>query len=160
MGWLYLIKKGNRMQDTIERTILLPVSQDRAWRAISQPAELAKWFAPECEFSAEVGSPIRLVWESGVISRGVIEAIEPPTRFAFRWHAKPTDYTDPLTTANSTVVTFTLETVAGGTRLVVTETGFASLPDGARGHVLTENTSGWDFELQELIAFFAGEGAQ
>ncbi|MCB9450979.1 MAG: SRPBCC domain-containing protein [Anaerolineaceae bacterium] len=141
--------------DQIERNILLPASRERVWRAITNPVELCKWFASECEFRPEVGSPIRLVWQSGAVSLGVIEGIEPPSRFAFRWHAKPTPYTDPLTPANSTVVTFALKSVAGGTRLTVTETGFAALPDPARAHVLTENTSGWTAELEELTHYIS-----
>ena len=139
--------------DRIERTLLLPASQKRVWRAVTEPAELSRWFAPECEFRLEAGSPIRLVWEDGAVSRGVIEIIDPPQRFAFRWHAKPAPYTDPLTPENSTLVTFTLETVEKGTQVTVVETGFAGLPKTVRERVLTENTSGWRAEIEDLIAY-------
>jgi uncharacterized protein YndB with AHSA1/START domain len=141
--------------DKIERTILLPVPRERVWRAITQPAELSKWFARECDFTLEVGSSMTLTWASGPVACGVIEVIEPPQRFAFRWHAKPTPYTDPLTPENSTLVTFTLEEIDSGTQVTVTETGFATLPQAAREHVLAENTSGWRAELQDLVDYFA-----
>ena len=139
--------------DRIERSIVVPASIDRTWQAITSPEQLSQWFAPECEFELSVGGSMRLVWESGAISRGVIEIIEPPYRFAFRWHAKSTPYTKPLTPQNSTVVTFSLEAVNGGTRVTVYEVGFAALPDGAKDHILGENTAGWDSELDELTAY-------
>ena len=100
--------------DTIQRTIVLPAPRERVWKAITQPAELSQWFASQCEFTLEIGSPITLTWANGEISRGVIEAIDPPHRFTFRWHAKPTAYSEPLVPENSTVVTFTLEAVDSG----------------------------------------------
>jgi uncharacterized protein YndB with AHSA1/START domain len=130
----------------IERAIILPVGRERVWSAITRPDQLSKWFAAQCELDFETGGALKLVWESGEVSRGVIEAIDPPTRFAFRWHAKPTDYTDPL-------VTFNLEVVEAGTQLTVTEEGFAALPASVRDHVLSENTIGWEDELQELAKF-------
>ncbi len=139
--------------DNIERTLLLPVPRERVWRAITQPAELSKWFAPQCDFTLTVGNDIKLTWESGAVSRGVIEDIDPPHRFSFRWHAKPTVFTDPLTPENSTRVTFRLEAVESGTRLTVTESGFAALPQAARDLVMTENTSGWRAELQDLADY-------
>jgi uncharacterized protein YndB with AHSA1/START domain len=146
--------------DEINRSMVLPVDRDRVWQAITQPDELRQWFAPQCEFTLEIGSAITLTWESGEISRGVIEVIDPPIRFAFRWHAKPTPYTDPLTPENSTVVTFTLEATEDGTQINVTESGFAGLPDAAREAVLKENTSGWRAELDELAAYVAGLAVQ
>ena len=141
--------------DKIERKMLLPVGRERAWRAVTEPAELCKWFAPECSFSLNVGSPLRMVWEDGAVSRGVIEQIDPPQRFVFRWHAKAAPYSDPLTAANSTVVTFKLEPVEGGTLLRVTESGFSGLPESVRDQILSENTSGWNAELAELSAYTA-----
>ena len=50
-----------------------------------------------------------------------------------------------------TLVSFVLEDANGGTRLTVTETGLAALPNAAE--VFGENSSGWDTELAELKAF-------
>ena len=53
-----------------------------------------------------------------------MDAVEPPTRFAFRWalsrDAAPAE-------GNSTSVEFTLAEVGDGTRLRVVERGFAAL---------------------------------
>ena len=136
-----------KLVNKIERTIILPVAQERVWAAITVPEKMAKWFAPECDINYEPGGSLRLVWENGDVSRGVVEAIEPPSIFSFRWHARPVEYTDPLTSENSTVVTFRLETVNSGTRLTVTEEGFAGLPDIAREQVLSKNTVGWKARL-------------
>jgi uncharacterized protein YndB with AHSA1/START domain len=86
-------------------------------------------------------------WPTGSrTSRGVIEVVEPTSRFVFRWQADPGE---PPTTR----VEFTLEPHREGTRLLVVESGFASLPPGGRtrdGHV-----EGWQRELGELADYLA-----
>ena len=55
-------EKDNRMVlvDEINRSMVLPVDRDRVWQAITQPDELRQWFAPQCEFTLEIGSDITL----------------------------------------------------------------------------------------------------
>ncbi|MCW8900618.1 MAG: SRPBCC domain-containing protein, partial [Gammaproteobacteria bacterium] len=57
----------------------------------------------------------------------------------------------PFADVPKTLVSFVLEDANGGTRLTVTESGLAALPNAAQ--VLSENSSGWDSELAELKAF-------
>jgi uncharacterized protein YndB with AHSA1/START domain len=68
--------------------------------------------------------------------------------FAYSWAIVGTPEGDP----RRTYVEFRLEPVAAGTVLVVTESGFAQLPD----ELLTSyegNTQGWAAELGELVAY-------
>ena len=80
-----------------------------------------------------------------------IEAIDEPHSISYRW-ADGAEYpgvTD-IDTVPSTVFTFTLEAVAGGTQLTVVETGFETTR--APEENLESHRGGWDFELDELVA--------
>lgn len=78
--------------------------------------------------------------------RGVIEAVEPTHRFAFRWQSNVGDV--PMTR-----VEFTLELHAEGTRLRVVESGFATLPPELRAHA--RNAEGWQRELADLARYLS-----
>jgi uncharacterized protein YndB with AHSA1/START domain len=80
-------------------------------------------------------------------SRGVIEAVEPPRRFAFRWQAELTG------NAPMTLVEFTLDPHPTGTRVRVVESGFAGLPRESRTREL--HVEGWKRELGELAEYLA-----
>jgi hypothetical protein len=50
-------------------------------------------------------------------------------------------------------VEFVLEPTSSGTRLVVSESGFAQLPDEWLEQTYQGNTQGWAAELGELTAY-------
>jgi uncharacterized protein YndB with AHSA1/START domain len=78
----------------------------------------------------------------------VIETVEPPVRFVFRWQSVADNL--PMTR-----VEFTLEPHADGTRLRLIESGFGSLPTRRRGRAHGDNTEGWQRELGELEQYLA-----
>jgi uncharacterized protein YndB with AHSA1/START domain len=53
-------------------------------------------------------------------------------------------------------VTITLTPEPGGTRLAVTESGFAAAPmeEKARRRAYTDNSEGWEIELSAARAYF------
>ena len=65
-------------------------------------------------------------------------------------------FQEPMTALNSTLVSYTLMATPAGTRLTVSETGFATLPKALREAYLRENNNGWDVELAELKQYCAG----
>jgi uncharacterized protein YndB with AHSA1/START domain len=69
----------------VERDVVLPVTRERAWELITEPAELAEWLADEVEFEAEEGAPVHVAWDGGDTRDGVVEAVEPEERVVFRW---------------------------------------------------------------------------
>lgn len=142
--------------DKIERTIELPFPPERVWQAVTSPGELCCWFSDEAIFTPTVGSELRLIWHGLGSASGRIEQVEPPHRFSFRWRARGVPDSEPMTALNSTLVTFWLEKTAVGTRLHVTEAGFAALPPALRQPTLRANESGWTAELADLAAWFAG----
>ena len=59
-----------------------------------------------------------------------------------------------LESGETTVFRFTLEAVDAGTQFTVVESGLDALPDPATS--MDSNRGGWDFELDELIAYLEG----
>ena len=90
-----------------------------------------------------------MTWADSGVAIARIVAVEPHTRFSYRW--VPTDGIEP-TEANSTLVEFTLEPEADGTRLRVVESGFEKLDrtPAAIDEAVEGNTKGWKSEIDEL----------
>jgi uncharacterized protein YndB with AHSA1/START domain len=151
--------------DTIERQLEFPLPVERVWRALSDPAEVGAWFGEDVTL-LELWPGGRMVQhfrdparpELGLItSEHVITEVDPPHRLAWAWKPWPEGEEDgvPVLDGPHTIVTWTLEPTAAGTRLTMVESGFASLPGerGATAH--KENQGGWDRELGELEAYLA-----
>jgi uncharacterized protein YndB with AHSA1/START domain len=134
--------------DSIEREVILPVPPARVWTALTRADQLGAWFGTSAEIDLRPGGEVVFTWDGSTgprgISRGVIEAVEPTRRLAFRWQANSGQEA-------MTRVEFTLESHVEGTRLLVVESGFASLPrETHEGHV-----EGWQRELSELSEYLA-----
>lgn len=142
------------LQDTITRVVTYPHPIDRVWDAITAPGHLAHWMCTSVEpFTLQPGETIHFTWESERY-RVLLTQVDPPATLAWRWRpgsgedgARPLEEQEPLTT-----VTFRLEAVPGGTRLTLTETGFAALSEARNQTALAENNAGWDDCLRRLEA--------
>lgn len=143
--------------DQITRMADFPLPVERVWRAITDPEELSSWFSDHVQMVFQVGQEIVFKWDQYGTASGRIELIEAPQRFAFRWRAHNVPNEEPLTDANSTLVTFTVTPTTEGSRLTVVESGFANLPQSIRVRTFQENTSGWRAEFEDLQAYLAGE---
>jgi hypothetical protein len=56
------------------------------------------------------------------------------------------------------LVEFRFEAVPRGTRLTITESGIAALPDKRRVQVLRDNTEGWNIQARNLSEYVAAHG--
>jgi uncharacterized protein YndB with AHSA1/START domain len=90
----------------------LPHPPEKVWRALTEPALIADWLMP-AEFRPVVGHRFAFAADWGRVACTVLEA-EPPRRLAYSWAAEALD----------TVVTWTLEPTATGTRLRMEQAGF------------------------------------
>ena len=111
--------------DSVMRSIVLPVPPEQAWDALTRPSELEEWLADEVESDGplEEGSEALLRWDDGQERVAVVDAADEPSRLTFRWSADGT--------GDETVVEFTLvELPRRETLLTVVESGFAPLPAG------------------------------
>ena len=144
---------------TIEREILIEAPADVVWRTITEPEQVAQWFADRVELDARPGGDGILVFEDMAnIAPVVVESVDPPHRFTFRW-AHP-DGEAPVP-GNSVLVEFTL-TAEGDerTRLRVAETGLDAMgwPDDDKARYADEHRQGWDLHLGRLVDLFAPSG--
>ncbi len=135
--------------DRIERTVELRQSPQRVWDAVTTADGLAAWFGDSVEIDLRPGGEARMTWdESGDVASMRVERVEEPTVFGFTWHVHGLPEDDP----RRTYVEFTLEPTADGTRLTVTESGFAQLAPEQHDAAFGGNTRGWQHELDELVA--------
>ncbi len=136
--------------DSIEREVILPVPPARVWAALTQADQLGAWFGTQASIDLRPGGDVVFTWDGSTgprgSSRGVIETVEPIQRLAFRWHSGQGD--EPMTR-----VEFTLEPHDEGTRLLVIESGFASLRPELRTR--ESHVEGWQRELGELAQYLA-----
>jgi uncharacterized protein YndB with AHSA1/START domain len=131
--------------DELVRTIEVRASRERVWAAITDPGELQRWFPEHAEVDLRMNGEMHLMWEAGA-DEAVIEVLDPPSTFAFRWRPAGTDR--PYTR-----VTFTLSGEGDVTTVTLTERGFAALPDQIHEQSYEGNAAGWTSELEELRAY-------
>jgi uncharacterized protein YndB with AHSA1/START domain len=140
------------IQNTIERTIELPVTRQRAWDAITTPQQISQWFHGLWEFELTPGAPIHFDFGDWGIHRGRVETVEPMDRVVYLWthEGKDWDAATPIDDVPNTLMEFRLADARNGTRLTVVESGFASLPDDIRENSLRNNTQGWDEQMGNI----------
>jgi len=114
---------------------------------------MSQWFGESAEIDLRPGGRARIGWtDFDAMTDCIVEVVDRPTRFSFRWDAlKDT----PIDVA-STLVEFTLVSEGDGTRLTLLESGFADLPDEAYQARIDENSAGWDSELEDLRRYLTG----
>jgi uncharacterized protein YndB with AHSA1/START domain len=140
--------------DTISREISIDAPPATVWAIVTEPAHMAGWFSDEAVVDLRPGGSMLLTWHGHATYRARVETVEPPHTFAFRWLLR--EGSDPAEGA-STLVVMTLAPEGDGTKLRVTESGFAKLPwpEKEQSRYSTENARGWIVELDELRAYAA-----
>lgn len=139
----------------IEQEVLIDAPIEIVWRTITEPDQITQWFADKVDLVVEPGAHgyMRFGDQGGPV---VVEAVEPPERFSFRWN-HPHDE-DPVR-GNSMLVEFTL--VPEGperTRLRVTESGheLRAWPEAEKRRYADEHREGWIEFLDRLAGVAAG----
>jgi uncharacterized protein YndB with AHSA1/START domain len=72
-----------------------------------------------------------------------IVAVEPPRRFAYRWHPFAVDANIDYGNEPTTLVEFTLSETADGVLLRIVESGFDAIPEARRADAFEANSGGW-----------------
>ncbi|HEY1531923.1 MAG TPA: SRPBCC domain-containing protein [Galbitalea sp.] len=133
----------------VTRTVHINAHRSAVWAAITEPALVSEWFGDTASLELRVGAPGVFGWDEWGEFRIVVEEIDEPTAFAFRWAREKN--TDPAP-GNSTLVRFILSEKDGGTELTVRETGWEEFQGDVAAN-MKDNTAGWIEELDELVAF-------
>jgi uncharacterized protein YndB with AHSA1/START domain len=135
------------MPDEVRREVVVEAPLERVWRAITEADQLVHWFPDKiAEVDLRPGGAIRIEWQDGEFDDGTVDVVEAPSRFAFRWHGAGFD-------SPETLVEFTLEPTADGTRVVVIENGFSKVREEKRESAWHDNDGGWAKELGELKTY-------
>ena len=128
----------------IERSIWIAAPRERVWQAVTDPAQIAAWFAPGTSFSRN-GNIISIRVGEDDMEVAIIEVFDPPRQLTTR--SLPD---------RALATTYTLEEENGGTRFTVTETGFEALSEEARQARLDQDDQGWIMALENLKASTEG----
>lgn len=149
--------------DRIEKRITLKAPLARVWDALSDSQKFGVWFGvrfdgPFIAGKAMTGrmTPTQVDDETAKMQKPyegktfniTVEAIKPPTHFSFRWRPFALDEKRDYSKEPTTLVEFVLTEVAGGTQLVVTESGFDGIPLDRRAEAFSANEGGWAKQLQ------------
>jgi uncharacterized protein YndB with AHSA1/START domain len=138
----------------IERDILIEAPAEVVWRTITEPDQMSQWFADRVELVVEPGARGYLGFgdQGGPV---VVETVEPPSRFSFRWNHPLGEEPGP---GNSMLVEFTLTPEGDGrTRLRVSESGheLRDWPDEEKQRYADEHRNGWGDYLDSLARIVA-----
>jgi len=142
---------------TVRRTIAIAAPLEKVWAAITQAEHIARWFPQRAELApVAVGAGGVLHFDGHDDLPITVEELDEPRMIAYRWSNSYGESADPLSVdpEHSTVFRFTLSPVDGGTELTVVETGFDTLADPSGS--MEDHRSGWDSELDELVAYLEG----
>jgi uncharacterized protein YndB with AHSA1/START domain len=142
----------------IERSMVLNAPRSRVWKALTNAREFSQWFG--VKMSGDFAAGVQLELETthpeyaGMRWPIRVERLEPESLLSWRWFpgaANP----ERDDWSQTTLVTFTLEEVADGTRVTVRETGFDRVSLLQRARALQDNTQGWELQFTSLAKYVA-----
>lgn len=142
--------------DRVERQILIHAPRERVWNALSTAEAFGTWFGARLHGQTfapgqRVRGPITICNFEHVMFDVIIERMEPPALLSYRWHPYNVDPAVDYEQEERTLVTFTLQDVAGpATLLTVVETGFDKLPPQRRLEAFPMNDRGWAAQLDNI----------
>jgi uncharacterized protein YndB with AHSA1/START domain len=154
--------------DRIEKKILLRAPKERVWRALSDSTEFGTWFGVKFDGPFAPGASMRGVIVTTAVDPEVakaqtpykgmpfkitIEQMEPERLFSFRWHPYAIDPSVDYSAEPTTLVVFTLEEVADGVMLTVTESGFDRIPLARRAKAFSANEGGWAIMVEVIVKY-------
>ncbi|HEU5002939.1 MAG TPA: SRPBCC domain-containing protein [Actinomycetota bacterium] len=114
----------------VERRVVFTAGTWEVWAALTRPEKLSEWFGEEV-VTLDLRPGGRLVFRdaAGHLRRAIIEVVDAPERFAFRWLPAPVA---PGGQAPERIpgsrVEFLVRPEEGGTSLTVVETPAVALP--------------------------------
>ncbi len=130
---------------SIQRSIWIRATRERVWQAVTDPTQVATWFAPGAVMNQTEDGKISVRVGDMDIEVAVVEILDPPLQLTTR------SLPDRLITT-----TYTLDEENGGTRFTVTESGLELLSEEQRQTRMSQNGRAWELALENLSAFIDG----
>ena len=135
----------------VERNIWIAAPRERVWQAITNADEIQQWWADYWEIPAlVVGGVVRFGSKDDPMT-ATIAVLNPPREFSIQWPPQEQYHSIPMFTR------YVLEEENGGTRVMVSETGFEALPDDIRQKRIDSTTQGYTTVLADLKAYVEGQ---
>jgi uncharacterized protein YndB with AHSA1/START domain len=140
-----------------ENIIDIQATPEEVFRAVTDPTQIVKWFAPYARVDPRVGGAYAISWAPDVGGGGVISVWDPPNHFAqytersvaYNSKGKPVD----TGVAQKIVIDYYIEAIGEGiTRLRLVQSGFG--PEAAWDDEYESTKTGWaDFlkKLKEIL---------
>jgi uncharacterized protein YndB with AHSA1/START domain len=156
--------------DRLEKRILLRAPRARVWRALTDATAFGTWFGMKIDGPFTPGTHLRGVIVPTAVNAAVAEAqkpyeghpfemtieqLDPERLFSFRWHPFAVDRDVDYSNEPTTLVEFSLEEVANGVMLTVTESGFDRIPLARRAKAFKANDEGWGMVVKLLEQYLA-----
>lgn len=156
--------------DRIEKKILLRAPRKRVWRALTDSSEFGAWFGVKFDGPFVAGARVTGKIVGTAVDANVataqqqyadvpfeitIERIEPERLFSFRWHPGAVERGYDYSHEPKTLIVFTLEEVAEGVMLTVTESGFDQIPLARRAKAFESNQQGWTVVVTLIEKYLA-----
>lgn len=161
--------------DRIAKQVVLRAPMDRVWRAISDSQEFGRWFGVRIDRPFVPGTSVTATITGTTVDEEVAEmqrphagakatwqivAVEPPRRFAYRWHpfaVEPDPENQDYAAEPTTLVEFTLSPTTDGVLLTIVESGFDAIPAARRSAAFEANSGGWAKQVELVRKYLALE---
>jgi uncharacterized protein YndB with AHSA1/START domain len=158
--------------DRIEKQVVLRAPMDRVWRAISDSREFGRWFGAGIDGPFVAGASVTATITGTTVDEEVAElqrphagakatwqivAVEPPQRFAYRWHPFAADSDVDYEAEPTTLVEFTLSPAPDGVLLTIVESGFDAIPAARRAAAFEANDGGWAKQVELVRKYLSLE---
>lgn len=136
---------------SVRRSIRIAAPVEKVWLAVTEPAHISRWFGRTELTGSGVGATGTMTFPDYDVIPLRVEAVDEPRSITYRWNNDDALGTlpDHIDEATSTVFTFTLDEVDGGTQLTVVESGFERTSAPLAN--LESHRTGWDTELDKLV---------
>lgn len=134
------------MQDVIIKEVIINASKETIYDAIANPEKVIKWFPDSIEGVYRKGERPLFVFDGhGKAQMYVVEA-KPYEYFAYQWIPGGSDFVGDVTTVPHTLVEFKITEEGNGVcKVVLSESGFSSLPKEMAEKSFKMNSGGWDY---------------
>jgi uncharacterized protein YndB with AHSA1/START domain len=137
-----LMENTPLMGRSLEKELFINATPQRVFQALTEQADLERWFVQKAEVDVRPGGAIRFEWAPDAVEIGTILVLDPPHRLSYSWEAL-----EP----SATTITFELTAENEGTRLHLIHTGIGEGEDWDSYY--TSINSGWNIHFKNLTAW-------